>query len=75
MITLIGGLIGIAMTWVVIHWLNGSGFIPYLDLKINFRVLGGSLIVCLIFGLLSGVLPAYRMSKVHVVEALKSGGA
>jgi len=75
LITLIGGLIGIAMTWVVIHWLNGSGFIPYLDLKINFRVLGGSLIVCLIFGLLSGVLPAYRMSKVHVVEALKSGGA
>lgn len=73
MITLIGGLIGIGMTWLVINWLNGSGFIPYLNLKINLRVLWGSLIVCLIFGLLSGVLPAYRMSKVHVVKALKTG--
>lgn len=73
LITLIGGLIGIGMTWLVINWLNESGFIPYLDLKINLRVLWGSLIVCLIFGLLSGVLPAYRMSKVHVVQALKSG--
>ncbi len=73
MITLIGGLIGIGMTWLVINWLNGSGFIPYLDLKINLRVLWGSLIVCVIFGLLSGVLPAYRMSKMHVVKALKTG--
>ena len=75
MITLIGGLIGIGLTWLVITWLNGSGFIPYLDLKINLRVLWGSLIVCLIFGLLSGVLPAYRMSKVQVVNALKAGEA
>lgn len=74
MITLIGGLIGILMTWVVLNALNNSGFIPYLDLKINLRVLWGSLIVCVIFGLLSGVLPAYRMSKIPVVNALKAGG-
>lgn len=73
MITLIGGFIGILMTWGVISWLNSSGFIPYLDLKINLRVLWGSLMVCLLFGLLSGVLPAYRMSKMHVVKALKTG--
>ena len=73
MITLIGGFIGIIMTWLVITWLNGSGFIPHLDLKINLRVLWSSLLVCVIFGLLSGVLPAYRMSKVPVVKALKAG--
>jgi len=73
MITLVGGIIGILMTWFVLNWLNGSGFIPHLALKINLRVLMGSLIVCIVFGLLSGVLPAYRMSKVQVVKALKSG--
>lgn len=75
MITLIGGILGIGMTWIVINWLNGSGFIPHLNLQINLRVLWGSLIVCLIFGLLSGVLPAFRMSKIHVVKALKGGDA
>lgn len=74
MITLIGGIIGILMTWCVLNWLNSSGFIPYLDLKINLRVLWGSLIVCVIFGLLSGVLPALRMSKIPVVNALKARG-
>jgi putative ABC transport system permease protein len=72
-ITLIGGLISILLTAVLINILNNSGIIPHLDLSINLKVLTVSLLTCLFFGVISGVLPAYRMSKMNVVNALKAG--
>lgn len=72
-ITLIGGLLGLGLSFFLIKYLNQSGLIPDLDLTINYNVLFVSLLTCLFFGLLSGVLPAYRMSKMNVVSALKAG--
>lgn len=71
-ITLIGGIIALGLTLIVIHLINTSGMIAYADLTINLNVFLISLGVCLIFGLLSGVLPALRMSKLNIAEALKS---
>lgn len=72
-ITLLGGLIGIVLALVAIYYLNNSGLIADLDLALNLKVLFVSLIVCVFFGLMSGVLPAFRMSKMNVVAALKAG--
>jgi len=74
-ITLIGGVIGVLLSILAIHYLNSSGFIPDLDLVLNLKVLWISFLFCLFFGLMSGVLPAFRMSKVNVVSALKNGTA
>lgn len=71
-ITLIGGAIALVLTVVIIHLINSSGWIAYADLTINASVFGVSLLICLVFGLLSGVLPALRMSKLSIVDALKS---
>ncbi|GAB4017402.1 ABC transporter permease [Spirosoma migulaei] len=71
-ITLIGGTIALGLTMIVIHLINTSGMIAYADLTINLNVFLISLLVCLIFGLLSGVLPALRMSKLTIAEALKA---
>ncbi|GAB3011191.1 ABC transporter permease [Spirosoma pulveris] len=71
-ITLIGGIIALGLTTIAIQLINTSGMIAYADLTINLNVFLISLLVCLIFGLLSGVLPALRMSKLTIVEALKS---
>ena len=70
-ITFIGGVVGIGLSLVAIYYLNSSGLIADLDLALNLKVLFISLIVCLFFGLMSGVLPAFRMSKMNVVQALK----
>jgi putative ABC transport system permease protein len=70
-ITFIGGAIALLLTVVVIHFINSSGWIAYADLTINLNVFIISLFVCLIFGFLSGVLPALRMSKLTIAEALK----
>lgn len=71
-ITFIGGAIALLLTTLVVYLINRSGWIAYADLTINLNVFLISLLVCLIFGLLSGVLPAMRMSKLSIADALKS---
>ncbi len=71
-ITFIGGAIALLLTVLVVYLINTSGWIAYADLTINLNVFLISLLICLIFGLLSGVLPALRMSKLSIADALKS---
>lgn len=71
-LTLLGGLIGVILSFVIIQVLNSANLIPHLVLSLNFTVLSIALLTCLIFGLVSGVYPAWRMSKLNVVTALKA---
>lgn len=71
-LTLLGGLIGIVLSFIAIQVLNSMNLIPNLILSLNFTVLGIGLLICFFFGLLSGVYPAWRMSKLNVVTALKA---
>jgi putative ABC transport system permease protein len=71
-ITFIGGVFALILSFVIISLINSSGWIAYADLKINLPVFIISIFICLLFGLLSGVLPAFRMSKLKIVDALKA---
>ncbi|MFI5161326.1 MAG: ABC transporter permease [Sphingobacteriales bacterium] len=71
-LTLLGGIIGIILSFIVLQVINSAHLIANLELTINFTVLFIGLLVCLVFGLLSGVYPAWRMSKLNVVTALKA---
>lgn len=71
-LTLLGGLIGIILSVIALYFINSANLISNLDLTINFTVLFYGLLICLFFGLLSGVYPAWRMSKLNVVTALKA---
>jgi putative ABC transport system permease protein len=70
-LTLIGGAIGLALAAAVLSGLNASGLIPYADLHLNFRVFFEGLALALFFGLFSGVYPAWKMSRLHPVQALR----
>ena len=71
-LTLLGGFIGLILSVIVIYFINSLNLIANLELSINFMVLFVGLLICLFFGLLSGVYPAWRMSKLNVVTALKA---
>ena len=71
-LTLIGGVIAVFLSLGVIYYLNNSNLIAYIDLSFNWKVFSIAIFVSLLFGLLSGVYPAWRMSKLQVVEALKN---
>ncbi len=70
-LTLVGGLGGFVLSAVVLEALNGSGLIPYARFAMNYRVFVYGLGLAVFFGLLSGVYPAWRMSRLHPVQALK----
>jgi putative ABC transport system permease protein len=72
-LTLIGSLIGLALAVPVLAALNASGVIAYAQLSLNFRIFFQGLALAFFFGLLSGVYPAWRMSRFHPVYALKGG--
>jgi len=71
-LTFLGGLIGVIFSWIIIQVLNHAELIDNLVLSINLSVLFYSLLACIFFGLLSGVYPAWRMSRLNVVDALKA---
>ncbi|WP_234733637.1 ABC transporter permease [Tellurirhabdus bombi] len=71
-ITAIGGAIALALSALVIYFINQSGWIAKADLTVNLPVFAISLLVSFVFGLLSGLVPALRMSKLTIVEALKA---
>ncbi len=68
-------LVGAAIGFVVAAWLllviNGSGMIQYAELHLNYRIFAWGVLLAVVFGLLSGVYPAWRMSRLHPVQALK----
>lgn len=70
-LTLLGGGLALLLAWFVLQGLNGSGLIPYARLGVNLRIFGYGLIFSVVFGVLSGVYPAWRMSRLHPIEALR----
>jgi len=71
-LTFLGGVIGVVISLIAMYFINNARLIANLDLSLNITVLCYAMLICLLFGLLSGVYPAWRMSKLNVVKALKS---
>ncbi len=71
-LTFLGGFIGIFLSYFIIQFINSANLIDNVVLSLNVTVLFFALLTCLIFGLLSGVYPAWRMSKLNIVNALKA---
>lgn len=69
--TILGGLLGMLLAMLMIYIINDTRLMGDIILKMNPRFFIYSVIITLLFGILSGLLPAYRMSKLHVVNALK----
>lgn len=70
-LTLLGGVLGLGLAAGALNLLNSSHLISYADYGLNARVFGVALGVVLFFGVLSGAYPAYKMSKLQAVKALK----
>lgn len=72
-LTLAGGAIGLVLSALVLRALNQSGFVAHSAFAINPRVFGYAVAIAVAFGLISGVYPAWRMARLHPVQALKGG--
>ncbi|MDX2283122.1 MAG: FtsX-like permease family protein [Bacteroidia bacterium] len=71
LLTLLGGLLGFGLALWLIQVLNSSRALGNIVLAVNYSVFAYGLLITLFFGILSGLLPAWRMSRLHVIQALK----
>ncbi len=70
-LTILGGMIGFIIALILIKLINDGQVQDLITLKVNFNFFIYSILLILFFGILSGFLPALKMSKLHIVNALK----
>ena len=69
-LTLLGGVLGLVLTFLVLQALSASDIVQYAEFHLNIASFL-RLVISLVFGLLSRIYPAWRMSRLHIVEALR----
>jgi putative ABC transport system permease protein len=74
-LTLIGGIAGFIMAILAIGALNDLSIIPYARFDVNLRIFAWGMLIAALFGVISGVYPAWRMSRMQAVNALRGGAA
>lgn len=71
--TFAGGILALILAALVLELVNASALLPYSQLALNWRVFAYGMLFSFAFGLLSGVYPAFRMSRLDPVNALRGG--
>lgn len=74
LLTLIGGVGGLLGTLAILHVINAMELIPHTRFVLNLRVLGYGVLLAFALGLISGAYPAWKMSRLRPVQALRRGG-
>ncbi|MBZ0112274.1 MAG: ABC transporter permease [Thermoanaerobaculia bacterium] len=72
-LSVLGGALGFGLGIAFLRVIEETGMIPYADLKIDIPVFLSALLAIFVFGLVSGVYPAYKMAKFNPVHALRGG--
>lgn len=73
MLCAIGGGIGFVGAWFALRMLARASLFPQADFALDPTVFAIGLALAVLFGVLSGLYPAWRMSRLHPVQALKGG--
>lgn len=73
-VCVIGGGLALAGAAVCLDLVERFGLVPLTGLSINIRVFLYAFLLAGFFGVLSGIYPAWRASRLHPVAALRGGG-
>lgn len=73
LLTLCGGIIGFCLSTGLLQLINTSRLIPHTNFQFNVPIFVYGFIFTLLFGVISGVYPAWKMSRLHPVTALRQG--
>ncbi|MCC7044001.1 MAG: ABC transporter permease, partial [Acidobacteria bacterium] len=71
LLTLVGTVLAFILSVFVLDAINQSGMIAHAQLGMNGRIFLSGVAIAFAFGVISGVYPAWRMSRLHPVSALK----
>jgi putative ABC transport system permease protein len=69
-LTALGGAIALVLAGLALWAINRAGWVPHADFAMSPRVFLYGILLVIVFGLLSGVYPAWRMSRLHPAQVL-----
>jgi putative ABC transport system permease protein len=72
-LTLIGGLIGFLLSLAALEGISRTGVLPFAHFDVNLRIFLYGMALAALFGIISGVYPAWRMARMQPVNALRGG--
>ena len=72
-ISVVGGILALLSAALILAALNRSDLIPYATFALNWRITGWGFGFALLFGVISGVWPAWRLSRLTPIQALAGG--
>jgi putative ABC transport system permease protein len=72
-LTLIGGAIAFVLAFAILRVMEISDFIPSAHFDLSLRVFGYGMLLAIFFGVFSGLYPAWKMSRLDPVNALRGG--
>ncbi|MFV0537845.1 MAG: ABC transporter permease [Dysgonomonas sp.] len=76
--SLIGGIIGLVLSYIIVIWLKQwllgieSGSSLPIETFVSLPVFAAVFVVCMLLNLLSAGIPAYRASKIKIVDSLSN---
>ncbi|OON67768.1 ABC transporter permease [Hymenobacter sp. CRA2] len=73
-LTVLGGALGLTLAALVLYAINESQFIAYSHFGLSWNAFLMGLMLTLVFGLMSGVYPAWKMARLNPNEALRTSG-
>jgi putative ABC transport system permease protein len=71
-VTVLGCLLSLVLSFIALYFINNSDFIPDINLSIYPISFLYSLIICVVLGIISGLSPAIKMSKLQIANNLNS---
>jgi putative ABC transport system permease protein len=75
LLSVIGGAIGLGGAFLILKIWTLLPQAPFITFRLSFRIFGAAVALAVLFGLLSGVWPAWKMSRQHPVLALRGGAS
>ncbi|HET8796461.1 MAG TPA: ABC transporter permease, partial [Thermoanaerobaculia bacterium] len=74
-LTLIGGAIGFVLAVAALKGFEAMAFLPHARFEVDLVVFLYGMLLAALFGIVSGVYPAWRMARMHPVNALRGGAS
>lgn len=72
-VTIIGGFISLILAGIILGIVNQSHLVPDMTFTLNYRIFFYSMFFAIFFGFISGVYPAFKMSRLQPAEIIQGG--
>lgn len=72
-LTIIGGAIGFVLSVIALSAITRADLLPNAVFDVNLRIFAYGMLLAALFGVFSGVYPAWRMARMQPVNALRGG--